>query len=146
MKKEKDKKNKNEININLDFIMLIMIFVCVIFMCNSFKMLAEKERKPVQEKYVPPIEKGVVIYYQIPYYYYYESNDISKKDINKTLELLSESANSICENSKVYRDKNGYFVVELPNYDYNSAEEKPRVIEKFESPIRIEYVETIVVK
>lgn len=145
MKKEKDKKNKNEININLDFIMLIMIFVCVIFMCNSFKMLAEKERKPVQEKYVPPIEKGVVIYYQIPYYYG-GNNKISKKDINKTLELLSEHANSICENSKVYRNKKGYFVVELPNYDYNSAEEKPRVIEKFESPIRIEYVETIVVK
>ena len=144
MEKEKDK--KYEININLDYIMLIMIFVCVIFMCNSFKMLAENERKPVQEKYVPPIEKGVVIYYQIPYYLRYKSNDISKKDINKTLEILSERADSICENSKVYRNKKGYFVVELPNYDYNSADLKPMVIEELESPIWLNYEETIVVK
>ena len=60
--------------------------------------------------------------------------------------LAFTHANSICENSKVYRNKKGYFVVELPNYDYNSAEEKPRVIEKFESPIKIRHVETIVVK
>ena len=145
MEKEKDKKNKNEININLDFIMLIMIFVCVIFMCNSFKMLAENKRKPVQEKYVPPIEKGVVIYYEIPYFYS-KNNKISKKDINKTLEILSERADSICENSKVYRNKKGYFVVELPNYDYNSADLKPMVIEELESPIWLNYEETIVVK
>lgn len=146
MNKEKDKKNKNEININLDFIMLIMIFVCLIFMCNSFKGLPQQiDGKLAEEKFVPPIEKGVVIYYEIPYFYS-KNNKISKKDINKTLEILSERADSICENSKVYRNKKGYFVVELPNYDYNSADLKPMVIEELESPIWLNYEETIVVK